>query len=178
MGNTIPLKRKLEIAVAGYLIDLQKADPTFLPGHTIVCGSTGRSPDDISAPVQGPVIEPDLPYTSVACTTTKERADFPPGYGIKDAVVNVWSKTHASDDSRAEADALMAPIEDAFGDPDVIGTALNQPTVATTPDTRRQKGLYVYSIEDIETSDDHSQTTWEDELVAHLVCQGFDPSYE
>lgn len=176
MAAKRPLKRKLEIAIAGYLLDKQKADPTFLPRHAIVCATTGRSPDD---PEEGQVAptEPDMPYTSVGCQQVRSRPDFPPGYGIKDATVIIYSKTHASDEARALADDRVGSVSELLEDSDTATAALNQPTVQGTPDTRRQKALYIYAIEDINYGDDHTETTWEDELIAELCCQDFDPAY-
>lgn len=177
MAGKVPLKRKLEIAVAGYLIDRQKADPGFLPGHTIVCGSTGRSPDaPPAAPGDNKPVEPDLPYTSVGCQQARESADFPSGFGMMEASVVVYCKTHAADESRACADEREASVAALFEDADALVAALNMPANPAAADTRRQKDLYLYTLMDLELNDGHTDTTWEDQIVAKVICHNFDPA--
>ena len=178
MARILPPRRKLEVAFAGYLLDQQTANPTtFLPGMTIVCGSTGRSPDD---PEEGNVLptEPELPYVSVSCEQARALPDFPTGYGMKEATVLVLTKTHASDDSRAFADGNESAVLNAFEDPAPILAALNQPASANTPDERRVQGLYLYAVEDPMSADEHTPEVWEDETTVHVVFQPFDPTYE
>ena len=178
MARTLPPRRKLEVAFAGYLLDQQKANPlTFLRGMTIVCGSTGRSPDD---PEEGNVqpSEPDMPYVAVSCEQARALPDFPTGYGMKEATVMVFTKTHASDDSRAFADGNESSVVNTFENPAPILVALNQPADPATADTRRVQDLYLYAVEDPMSADEHTPEVWEEETSVHVVFQPFDPDYE
>ena len=177
MARTLTLKRKLEVAIAGYLVDQQKLDPTFLPGITVVCGTTGRSPDDPEESAAVPS-EPELPYISVGCEQARALPDFPTGYGMKEATVVIFSKTHAGDDSRSLADERESDVASIFEDPSAMLAALNQPADPAAPDERRVTGLYLYAIEDPMSADEHSGDTWEEETTARVVCQGFDPDRE
>lgn len=174
-ARRMPLKRKVEEALAGYFIDSQKADPAFLPGLAIVCGTTGRSPDD-PLNAEGPAVEPELPYLVVACGKCKETDDLPPGSRVYECDLAVLIKTHASDEARALADERLADVDDLLEDVPPIQLALNQPDSAGTPDTRRVKQFYLTDVYEAQEGDDHDEGAWVDHVGRTVLAQGGDPA--
>ncbi len=175
MARTLPNRRKIEEAFAGVLIDAQAADPTFLPGLTIVCGTTGRSPDDPLAAQKDQLTEPELPYLSVSCPKLQADPDMPPSTGIKLADLIFHAKTHATDEARATADERLQELEYFLEDEAAILASINIPADPATPDTRRVKELYVYAFHSDDQADAHNEDIWMDQLSQVVVMQGFDP---
>lgn len=173
MARALPHRRKIEEAFAGALIDQQKADPTFLPGLNVVCGTTGRSPDDPEAAQVAPT-EPDLPYLAVSCPKLQADSEMPPSTGIKLADLLFHLKTHASDEARAVADARLQELEYFLEDETDIVASLNVPA-AGAPDNRRVQQLYVYAYHSDDQADTHDEDSWLDQISRVVVTQNFDP---
>ncbi len=173
-ARILPHKRKVEEAFAGYLIDAQAADSTVLPGLTVVCGHTGRSPDDPENALVDPV-EPPLPFLAVSCGKLQADPEMPNSTGIKLCDLIFHLKTQATDEARAVADERLAELEYLLEDEDGIRTALNLPTAVGAADDRRVKGLYFYGFQTDDQADQHDQTTWVDQIAYVVVSQGFDP---
>ena len=173
MAKVLPHRRKIEEAFAGALIDNQKVDPTFLPGLPIVCGHTGRPPDDPQAGQVAPT-EPDLPYLVVSCGRLQADPEMPPATGIKLGDLVFHCKTHASDEARAVADERLQELEYFLEDETDIVASLNLPG-APAPDTRRVQQIYVYAFHTDDQADTHDEDAWMDQISYVVVTQNFDP---